>query len=149
MKMINSTNSQAAFEYALYMIASSYFKSARCKSGLQEKKLLLHYKETKPDTQYKMEDVCIRFMDDLVRRVPSKFFDRDVTVHLVGHEDAGVTELYFTNSKYVLRLKGIYKGGKTKIEPKVWRKNRPHKGGGNRTVAGGDCSGPFLLNYLT
>ncbi len=47
MVKMNFTNSQTSFEYALYMIAASYFNKSVCLSEITEKNMLLQYKEQK------------------------------------------------------------------------------------------------------
>lgn len=82
MVKMNFTNSQTSFEYALYMIAASYFNKSDCLSEITEKNMLLQYKEQKLNSQYQMEEICIEFMDNLVSKIPSRFFKRSVAVKL-------------------------------------------------------------------
>ena len=80
MVKMSFTNNQTAFEYALYMIAGSYFDKATCKSKLIERNMLLQYKEQKIDKQYQMEDMCIRFMNKLAHNLPRNYFKQNMEV---------------------------------------------------------------------
>ena len=122
MVKMNLTNNQTAFEYALYMIAASYFDKAVCMSYFTEKSMLLQYKEQKLDKQYQMEDVCIRFMDGVAEALPEKFFKQNMQVRLNKKEGAP-TEIRFENEDYTLCCIGNYAGKKSKIEYRVLDKN--------------------------
>lgn len=121
MVKMNFTNSQTAFEYALYMIAASYFNKAKCKNRLLEKNMFLQYKEQKLDNQYKMEDICIGYLEKLVKELPEKVFKQDVEVLFRKKED-GTTKILFMNSKFIIEFYGVYEGHKSKIEHQIFVK---------------------------
>lgn len=118
----NFTNNQRAFEYVLYMIAASYFEKAVCMSKQVEQNFLLQYKEQKVNKQYQMEDICIKFMEELVKKVPSDFFGGTVKVKL-HRTKSGLTEIMFWNKKNIIVFQAIYEGKKTKIQYQIWKKN--------------------------
>lgn len=115
------TNNQTAFEYALYMIAASYFDKAVCDTKYTEKSMLLQYKEQKIENQYKMEDVCIRFMDKLAETLPEKFFKQNMQVRLRKREGKP-TEILFMSKKDAISFRGIYAGKKSQIEYWIFTK---------------------------
>lgn len=122
MAKMNLTNNQTAFEYALYMIASSYFDKTVCQSIIQERKMFVQYKQQKFEKQYHMEDICIRYMDELQKKLPEWFFEKQMIVRLVVKN--GFTVVTFQNRKGVLELWGAYKGNKTNIHARVWMKEK-------------------------
>lgn len=121
MVKLNFTNNQTAFEYALYMIASSYFNRAECKNKLLEKSMLLQYKEQKLESQYGMEDLCISYMDDLQKKLPPQIFKQNMKVHL-RKEGNGTTGVILVSKKYILQFHGVYAGKKSNIDCRLWVK---------------------------
>ena len=126
MVKMNFTDNQTAFEYALYMIASSYFDKAICTSYFTEKGMLLQYKEQKLDKQYSMEDICIRFMDEIADELPEEMFHQDMWVHLSKRKGTP-TEILFENENYILRFTGNYAGRKSKIDYRIYNKKEEQK----------------------
>lgn len=114
MKKMNVSNNQAAFEYAIYMIASSYFDKATCKANDKLGNLMIYYRETKVETQYVMEEVVDTFMKALVRKLPKEFFQDEVHVSFKPMED-GTTRICFQGERSALFLNGAYAGKGTKI----------------------------------
>ena len=49
-----------ALVYAMYMMLTSYFDKAVCKTPLYESKLYLRYMAQKVSDQYQMEDYCLQ-----------------------------------------------------------------------------------------
>ena len=121
MAKMSLTNNQTAFEYALYMIASSYFDRVKCKNTILEKSMLLQYKEQKLDNQYKMEDICIAYMDGLQQKLPKDLFKQNTVVRFRKRQN-GFTTLFFMSRKYVLEIQGIYAGKKSAIDCSLWQK---------------------------
>ena len=119
---MNFTDNQTAFEYALYMIASSYFDRAICQSKLTERNMLLQYKEQKMNNQYQMEEICIRFMDELATKASERFFNQNMVVHLRRNEEGNTTEILFENKNCAIVFSGLYAGKKTKIDYQIWVK---------------------------
>lgn len=121
MVKIKFANNQLAFEYALYMITSSYFKKTSCITSLLEKKLFLYYNEQKSNTQYHMEDLCIRHIEqELLHNIPKSLWNETVKVRLIKHPNQNCTEIQFIGESYILRLKGTYCGKTAKIEHEIW-----------------------------
>ncbi len=109
MDRINPTNDQAAFEYTLYMIASSYFDKATCITDLTERNLLLHYKEQKESAQLNMEDYCIRFMECFEDRLGENFFAKEVNVRLIREKEDRPISVIFTGKDMELKLSALYR----------------------------------------
>ena len=121
MKKMNLTNNQKAFEYAVYMIASSYFKTCKCKSKILEKNLFLQYQEQKINSQYEMEEICICFMEELSQKLPKDFFEQDMEVHFIRREKTPL-EILFKNEKYIMSFSGRYAAKNSLIDYSVWKK---------------------------
>ncbi len=116
------TDNQTAFDYAIYMIASSYFKSASCDSKILERSMLLQYKEQRLDNQYLMEEICIRYMNDLVKKLPEFIFSSDMKVKLKRQGNGQPVEIYFINDKFIIGFAGTYKGRDSFIDYQIWTK---------------------------
>ncbi len=110
MEKLNIANNQAAFEYVLYMIASSYFAKATCTTGFTERNLLLHYKEQKMKAQYEMEEYCIGFMDKFEKRLGRDFFGGDAAVRLVREKEDRPVSIIFTREDKELSLVPSFRG---------------------------------------
>lgn len=121
MVKMNFTNNQTAFEYALYMIAASYFDKSACLSEITEKNMLLQYKEQKLNSQYQMEEICIEFMDNLVSKIPSWFFKRSVAVKL-NKTASGKTEIVIGDKQSFIVFHALYAGKKSQIQYQIWCK---------------------------
>lgn len=121
MVKMNFTNNQTAFEYALYMIAASYFDKTVCLSKQTERRMLLQYKEQKINKQYQMEDVCIDFMVELVSILPVGYFNRSVDVKL-NRITPYLTEIAFLDERMAITFRALYAGKKSKIIYQLWKK---------------------------
>lgn len=119
---MNFTNDQTAFDYALYMIAASYFDRTSCRSRITERNMLLQYKEQRLEKQYEMEDICIRFMDELTGELPKKLFQQQMEVYFRKNAARNMTEVLFVNKHLVIGFYGRYVGKKTHITYQVWVK---------------------------
>lgn len=87
MKVNFKANKMMAFEYAVYMMAGSYFKKTICKNSLLEDKLRLHYLELKLDDQIAMENKVIQYMNKVVcPSLPRDFFKQEVRVKFMQVE---------------------------------------------------------------
>lgn len=113
------TDNQTAFEYAMYMIAASYFGKAKCLSWLQERKMRVQYLEQKVNNQYKMEEICIAQMDKLIEKLPFNPATQEVEVKLIHHPKQNITEIRFANAEFTLSLTGTYKGRGTRIKHRI------------------------------
>lgn len=110
---------QMAFEYALYMMASSYFEEKPiCRSGWMEGKLYFHYQMTKEKEQYQLEDACIRYLEqELWNSVPKELWQASgVEAKLTRRCGANYTELLFRNQDIALQLLGRYDASAHKAE---------------------------------
>ena len=62
-----SIRNQKALDFAMFMIAGSYFQKVDySRMGLVTEQLLLQYKEQNDKAQYLMEDLCIGFMENFL-----------------------------------------------------------------------------------
>ena len=105
---VKINNSNDAIAYVVYMIMGSYFKKTVCKSTLKEKQLKVVYWETKRDTQIKMEERCINYIDTkLVGVVPEEIFDDMVEVHFVPNAKEHRLDVLFEGFDWKLRMWGV------------------------------------------
>lgn len=117
MKM-NLSNVQTAFDYALYMIATSYFKKAKCKNKIREQQMLIQYKEQKNEKQYLLEDICIKHIEKLYRKIPGEFLNSEVEVSF--RTTRYYTGVIIRNDKYILELSGLCKGKGADFDECLW-----------------------------
>lgn len=118
MKM-NFTNNQIAFDYAIYMIVGSYFRKTTCKNDLQEKRMRLHYCEQKVNNQYRMEDICISYVEKkLMKTLPKEIWDEEMAVKFITGKD-GFTRVCFVGEKYNLYMCGQYGNNKKRFSCKI------------------------------
>ncbi len=115
MKTSLTVNNQAAFEYVLYMIASSYFENANCVTGATESKLRLNYREQKANSQYRMEEFCISFMDRFAERIGTDMFRRNVEVRLVRLREDRPVSVIFSGEGFRMTLTPEYLGNGSRI----------------------------------
>ncbi len=97
---------QKAMEYAMYMIAGSYFaKVWNRKSKLQETKLKLYYQEEALNTQYLMEEICIDYIENyLMEILPEHIWKEEVELLLKVQEDTCRTSIRFEGRDFSLEL---------------------------------------------
>lgn len=124
MVKMSFTTKQSAFDYALYMIASSYFDKAVCKSKRAEGSLYLQYKEQKTDRQFQMEDMCISYMDKLSKQLPASLFQQNMEVHLRRNREGAPMEILFKGQEYILALYGVYSGKKPEFGYRIWARKK-------------------------
>ena len=111
-----TVNKQLSFEYAMYMVFGSYFKSTKCSSSTREISMRINYIETKESLQYEMEDICDVYADKVFSGLHRPFHREDVIVSFVPRSD-GRQEVDFWGKGFVLRLIGNYSGkGKSLIK---------------------------------
>lgn len=125
MAKMNLISSQPAFEYCMYMMLSSYFRSTKCLAPLQEKKLKFQYQSQKAENQYQMEDICIRLIEkNILPKVPMNLWINDMEVQLIGKSDSGRTEIRMQCPQYILRVMCDYRGKKkSSVIHEVWTKS--------------------------
>ena len=123
MEKMKFTDNQAAFDYAIYMIASSYFAKTECSNKMLENKLLFQYKEQSTDRQIKMEEICISYMNQLKKKLPKQLFRQEMKIHF-RKEDKVPSKIYFMNKDYIVCLQGIYMGKNSTIDCQLWTKKK-------------------------
>ena len=123
----NLPDSQRAFEYALYMIASSYFNKTVCKSTLLESNMYIKYKEQKLKIQFHMEEMCIKYMEKLIRKAPKDFFNQDMEVYFRKRKSDSLIEILFVNNDFIMTFLGLYEGDNSVIQYRVWAKDPDEK----------------------
>lgn len=102
---INNTND--AIAYVIYMIVGSYFKKTVCKSTMKEKQLKVVYGETKRDTQIKLEERCIKYVESkLLSIAPEEIFDDMAEVHFKLNKEANRIDVIFTGFDWRLTMWG-------------------------------------------
>lgn len=105
---VKNKSSSEAIAYAIYMIMGSYFKKAVCKSIIKEGQLRVAYSETKRDTQIKMEERCINYIDSRVLGVvPDEIFDDMVEVKFITNNEEHRIDVLFEGFDWKLRMWGI------------------------------------------
>lgn len=79
---------QMALTYAMYMMVTSYFDRAVCRTPIYENKLYIRYNAQKTKDQYQMEDCCLRYIQkELLAKYPKRFWNRRVEVRLTPNAD--------------------------------------------------------------
>ncbi|MBR1757407.1 MAG: hypothetical protein IJ744_01595 [Lachnospiraceae bacterium] len=123
MEHANARNNQLAFDYALFMIAGSYFEKAVCPHSLWERKLSQAYKGAKTDTQVRMEALCIRYAEvELLPTLPPEIWKQEVSVRLIPTTDGKRTVVQFVGENFILRLQALYRGGKSRVFHELWER---------------------------
>lgn len=118
---MNFTSDQTAYEYAIYMIAGSYFPKTKCISPLQEKKMRLQYCEQKVTNQYKMEENCIAYIENtLLQKMPKALWKQNMEAQFLVDQETGLTEIRFKSEHYILRLWGTYAGSRSRVHHQLW-----------------------------
>ena len=129
-KKVTKTDDQTAFEYILYMIADSYFDKTECTNSALERKMRSRYWGMKPETQYRAEALCDAYVrEKLLSTLPEAFRKDRVQVRLIPYARCARYEIRFESWEYILRLRGEYKGRKSKISCQLWRLKGEHKAG--------------------
>lgn len=81
MNMYKLNDKQNALAYVIYMIVGSYFTKTKCISRYMERKLYLYYKEIGVNTQYIIEENCIKFAEKVLRKkLPVEIWEEEVKV---------------------------------------------------------------------
>lgn len=100
----NFKDNQKGFEFALYMMASSYYMSAKCSSKMMENKLNICYHEESHKLQYEQEDIALSYMDRLIEVLPKEVFKENVIVLMRKQYASGRTQITFVGSKFSLHM---------------------------------------------
>ena len=119
MRKFKLTTTQTAFEYAFFMIASSYFEKVRNISACTEESMHLWYREQSPEKQCRLERFCISYMEKLMQRLPKRIFTQKMQVQLI-RRDNGLTEIVFRSRDVILSFYAIYAGRRSVIDLKVY-----------------------------
>ncbi len=126
---------QTAFNYVIYMIVGSYFRSARCRDRAREGRMHFHYREMKEREQIRMEDVCIRYAEKVLLGLPKHFWEEDVEVRFVRNDCGDDTLVCFAGKGFVLAVGGRYAGGRTRLAHRVMRRRGARGRLGRRKAA--------------
>lgn len=113
---------QKALDYCMYMILSSYFEKTVLKSPIQEKNLLLHYKDLKSQDQIDLEDKCIKYLQKVEKKIPEEVWEQTMEVHLIGRAGKASTNLRFVSEPYIIEVRTQYQKGNPQIRFVYWRK---------------------------
>lgn len=101
-----------AFDYALYVMLSSYFHKSYCGSSSALKTLHRNYEKIGLDTQYEIEDIIIEKVENEILTRPefNNIANEDVDITLVLAEDDKLSfQLYkFNDNIYKVRIKLSY-----------------------------------------
>lgn len=124
MRNMSNENLQKAFDYALFMIATSYCNTQpEMLTKSLEGKLYLHYQDIPKEKQYKMEEICIRYMENKVfQDVPVNFLNdleadsvfrqavagKKYQVKLFPNGPCGCTEIWIYSQRSLLKIAGIF-----------------------------------------
>ncbi len=114
---------QKALDYCMYMILASYFENIVLKSPIQEKNLLLHYKDLKPQEQIDLEEQCIRYLQKVEKKIPAVIWEQPMEIHLVGRPDKASTKLKLVSEPYIIEVMTEYQKGKPEIRFVIWSKS--------------------------
>ncbi len=112
------TDNQRALEYALYMMAASQFDRTVCRTELTEKNMLVQYKEQKLNDQYRLEEICDKYVTELAEKHPEVFHQR-MDAYLVRKRQEDPTEIIFKNDRLVVRFLCRYAKNKPEFDCKV------------------------------
>lgn len=108
---------QENINYAIYMIAGSYFKDAKYRSPYDATRRRLQYVEVKLDIQYTMEEKCIKYIEEeLLPKLPVQIWNQSVIVEFLPR---GVR---FLGAKYAIDITGKAVNEKYKFNCALWRK---------------------------
>lgn len=115
-----TTKYQKAFNYAMYMMLGSYFRRATVTSHCALKTMYLYYAELGNEKQYAMEDIVIKFTENILRKeLPEDIWEGEVKIFFRQEEQN--TYVAFVGDKYTLVVENHYKGKTTKLKYRVWR----------------------------
>lgn len=121
---------QMALEYAMYMMLTSYYDHAECRTPIYEDKLYLRYKAQRMNDQYKLEDYCLRYIErELLPKYPAAYWKQSVEVRLMPTEDGCGGRILISDKRLELDVRVEYRVRKKKEDMKNRRKkySRPHK----------------------
>lgn len=122
MEKMSFTDKNVAFDYAIYMIVGSCFDKTSCSNSLLEKKMRLQYLEQKPDAQYRMEDICISFAENvLAEALPKEFWKREAKVSFRKNPGDDSSTVQFACGEYVLAVGRTGKGRRPAVQYKLYR----------------------------
>ena len=122
------TINQMAFDYAMYMIATSYFDEVACNNSILTNRLYLRYAELKAEKQFVLEEQCIRHMEEkLLPRLPKQFLEAKVTVKLLPVQDSNQTALLIQSEFGKILMVTRYRGKNSKVSSKLYLYSTPRK----------------------
>lgn len=98
-------NDQAAMDYALYMMMSSFFKKVESLSPIFEEQLLLRYRTQSAKSQEVMENMCVGAVDHYLPLVLPEYIQNfQVQVSFRRGNADGVTTFIFDGGIFTLEL---------------------------------------------
>ena len=104
-----AVNQQESFEYAIYSVFGSYFRSTSCANATKETCMRINYLETAEKLQYEMEDICEAYAEAIFGELPRDLRKEPVKVLMIKRPDKR-TEIRFLGRGFTLRLIGNYAG---------------------------------------
>lgn len=120
---------QMALTYAMYMMLTSYYDHAECKTPLYEKKLYLRYMGQKVKDQYQLEDYCLQYLQNtLLAKYPKKYWNRKVEVRITPNADGKSNTILITDPHMELKMTVEYQA-RVKAETKPGSKKKGGKNG--------------------
>ena len=119
MKNAKYSDNQTAFNYVIYMMIGSCFDRTVCRDRYREQQMHFHYREQKAEQQYRMEEICIRYAENILQKLPQEIFSQRVTVRFVTERQSGWKAVAFVGKDCALLVGGEYRGGKTRLYHRV------------------------------
>lgn len=115
--MMNTTKNnknQKAFNYAMYMMLGSYFDKMTDASVFAVRTMYLYYVEQKAEKQYLLEDIVIRYAENvLLHTLPKDVWKESVKISFL--EEGADEIVVFAGDNYTLYVVSNYRGKNTKL----------------------------------
>lgn len=117
--ILKEMDQQKAFDYIIYMMVGSYFKTAKAASSSVESSRRLLYMLLGSTAQIRLEEQCeIYFLKEVLPRLPKGFLDTDVRVYFDSTGNGRYTSVVFEGNGRFLRIASQYGGIRRK--PRFW-----------------------------
>lgn len=108
---------QRVYEYCLYMMLSSYFKAATCKSYHIEKQLFLYYKEYSTKKVYGLEEQVIRLLErQVLPLLPKEYRNETVEIRLIRNQKTNLTVIAISAEEGMFYVCGKYEGKDSELK---------------------------------
>lgn len=143
---LNRNEKMSAVNYSIYMIASSYFNSAKCVNESRESKNRMLYLLSSVNEQYRMEDAAIALMEKSVFKfLPRPFVSAAVKVDfLVQNRGVRISALGYQLDIHPVKVgreillsyeyQDLMEGTAVRYAPEIKRK-KMHYGALGRLIA--------------